>query len=265
MKQARLAEWILRRTTTPERAEAEIGDLLELRPVKGGLWFWAAVLRLAARQGWRGLLAFLAAFYGAAWGQQALMMRTSGYNSPHPFPSVFPDPIWWLKFLPSYLDWTGTICLALFLYIGIRFGPGDKLVQGAAFLGATIWLVVFFWWQPIVFILACAVSICSGIWALTRKIWHGTLLSIAALALTYVCLVFGGYYLTFLYQKQIAGPLIGTAELHAHPSITWVAFALQIAAFLGFTRVCLLLHRWASVRMRESEPSSKVGDFWPNE
>jgi len=38
MKSAQVAEWLLRRTPTWERAAAEVGDLLELKPLKGSAW-----------------------------------------------------------------------------------------------------------------------------------------------------------------------------------------------------------------------------------
>jgi hypothetical protein len=47
----RLAEWILALVTTPERASATVGDLLEMS--SGVVRFWASVLATAASIAWR--------------------------------------------------------------------------------------------------------------------------------------------------------------------------------------------------------------------
>jgi hypothetical protein len=55
MRNARLAEWILSLVTTPERASATVGDLLEDR--RGVLRFWGALLSAAVALLWRDVLA----------------------------------------------------------------------------------------------------------------------------------------------------------------------------------------------------------------
>ena len=57
MRNARLAEWILSLVTTPERASATVGDLLEDRLHARGLRFWGAVLFAALSLLWRDLAA----------------------------------------------------------------------------------------------------------------------------------------------------------------------------------------------------------------
>jgi hypothetical protein len=42
-----IAQWILRHSATPERAESVIGDLLEQAPQRGAFWFWRSVLQTA--------------------------------------------------------------------------------------------------------------------------------------------------------------------------------------------------------------------------
>jgi hypothetical protein len=57
MRNARLAEWILSLVTTPERASATVGDLLEDRLHAGALRFWGAVLFAAFSLLWRDVVA----------------------------------------------------------------------------------------------------------------------------------------------------------------------------------------------------------------
>jgi hypothetical protein len=53
MRNARLAEWILSLVTTPERASATVGDLLEDRVAPGALRFWTAVVLTSLSLLWR--------------------------------------------------------------------------------------------------------------------------------------------------------------------------------------------------------------------
>ena len=53
MRNARLAEWILSLVTTPERASATVGDLLEDRVAPGALRFWSAVMLTSLSLLWR--------------------------------------------------------------------------------------------------------------------------------------------------------------------------------------------------------------------
>jgi len=57
MRNARLAEWILSLVTTPARAAATVGDLLEDRLHAGALRFWGAVLMTACSLLWRDVMA----------------------------------------------------------------------------------------------------------------------------------------------------------------------------------------------------------------
>ena len=49
----RLAEAVLSVVAPPDRAAAAVGDLLELMPGRGRLWFWKSVLGTALATSWR--------------------------------------------------------------------------------------------------------------------------------------------------------------------------------------------------------------------
>jgi hypothetical protein len=52
MRKADIAEWILSLTTTPERAAATAGDLMEGASARGTLWFWSSLMRTAGGLVW---------------------------------------------------------------------------------------------------------------------------------------------------------------------------------------------------------------------
>jgi len=57
MRKDRIAEWLLDRVTTHERAASTVGDLRETAVTRGGAWFWWSVMRTAASLLWRGMVA----------------------------------------------------------------------------------------------------------------------------------------------------------------------------------------------------------------
>jgi hypothetical protein len=61
--QLRLAEWIVARFTTHERAGAIVGDLMELIPQRGFRWFWVSIARVVFSFAWRFPVAIIGAFF----------------------------------------------------------------------------------------------------------------------------------------------------------------------------------------------------------
>ena len=66
MRKARIAQWILSLVSTPERAAATAGDLIEAAAVRGALWFWASVLGTTSALLWRDFSAEPARMMGLA-------------------------------------------------------------------------------------------------------------------------------------------------------------------------------------------------------
>jgi hypothetical protein len=67
MRDDHLAESILALVTTPDRASAAIGDLMEDLPHRGKSWFWLSTLRTAAGCVWRDVTAVPLRMAGAAF------------------------------------------------------------------------------------------------------------------------------------------------------------------------------------------------------
>jgi hypothetical protein len=67
MRKDRIAEWLLDRVTTHERAASTVGDLRETAASRGGAWFWWSVTRTAVSLLWRGMVADPRAMLGLAF------------------------------------------------------------------------------------------------------------------------------------------------------------------------------------------------------
>jgi hypothetical protein len=83
MHSASIAEWIVARFTSEKRAASIVGDLLELKPQKGPLWFWISLARVIVALGWRRPLASIAAFYAASWAFGGFQMAIWGIHAQH--------------------------------------------------------------------------------------------------------------------------------------------------------------------------------------
>lgn len=58
MPNGALAEWVVGHFTDRDRAASAVGDLLELAPERGSLWFWTSIAGIVLAFNWRRLLAF---------------------------------------------------------------------------------------------------------------------------------------------------------------------------------------------------------------
>jgi hypothetical protein len=74
MRKADIAEGFLSLTTTPERASATAGDLLQEASARGPLWFWSSLFRTTATLAWRN-------FSEAPWGLTKLAMKSMWFGS----------------------------------------------------------------------------------------------------------------------------------------------------------------------------------------
>jgi len=67
MRSARVAEWILSLVTSPDRAAATVGDLMEAANRYGAVWFWTGVLRTAFSTLWQDFAGAPARMMGLAF------------------------------------------------------------------------------------------------------------------------------------------------------------------------------------------------------
>ncbi len=151
MRNGAIAEWIVSRFTSAREAAAVIGDLEELRPRKGVLWFWASLAGFLFFLCWRRLLALLAAFWLSDHFFQVAVLGTKS----HYYPRNVPVLLFLVLAAVSYFLWMTS------LYAAIRYGYFDKTTQMIVRWSAIIGTIFVSWDHPIVvslFIALCGLQ-----------------------------------------------------------------------------------------------------------
>jgi hypothetical protein len=152
MREASIAEWIMRRLTSKERASSIVGDLLETGHLKGSFRFWLAVAGVVLSLAWRPLLAFIAALYAWDWTLRGYMMTSLGIRA------VYRPSAGW-ELLLDVLGTVGSYLWLAAVYMVIRYGVFDRFVQitlaSAILVGANI----CYWWQPMALAMSLAVAV----------------------------------------------------------------------------------------------------------
>ena len=156
MRSHAVAEWIVGRFTNKSRAASILGDLEELKPQKGRLWFWLSFVRVVFSLAWRRPIAFVAAVLATfVWvlGDMSLVVpiwRSHGYK--------LPDHPW--VFASNAFSTIGAVLLTVLMYSAIRYGFRDGVTRLALVLTPVVTATtIYCWWHSAVL----AVSIVAGI------------------------------------------------------------------------------------------------------
>jgi len=238
MHSASMAEWIVARFTSEKRAASIVGDLLELQPHKGPLWFWLSVSGVVLALVWRRPLAFIAAIYAGGWAFGGFQMAITGVHAQHR-PPEYP---WMPVFM--VLSAAATILLTLLVYAAIRYGFRDRVAQLALALTALAAAVIYFWWLPTILAGCIALSIC----VMVTSILSSERRRAALVVLLVVVVGFGGgllaIYLATQYQHFIIPGQAGDREMREHPSVGWMSFCSLLMAAWMITTACSRMHNW---------------------
>jgi hypothetical protein len=250
MPSASIAEWMVSRFTGRKRAASIVGDLLELKPQKGSLWFWLSLARVVIALAWRRPLAFVAAFMFGAWACAGLQSTESlGINSmlSHQFPWM---NLFWTLF---YMLWF------VLVYTAIRYGLRDRVAQLAFALTALTTALVYYGRQPAVLVPCLAVSVfvvVASIWSRERRRAAQVLLVVALVgfAVGLPAMRVADQYLNFIVPmpRRVEGM---QAQIQAHPSVSWVYLTMIFATVWMMTIACSRMHNWL---MRNHLPDSKI-------
>lgn len=167
MPSASIAEWIVGRFTSKKRATSVVGDLVELQPQKGLLWFWASLARIVVSLSWRRILGFVAAYFFVA----ACYLRGWGFGGKYG-PDRPPEHLWrptiallslfgtlWTPLI-SVLSFVGIFLWMTLIYAAIRYGTQDRVTQLSLASTGLITAVVFYWWQPVILYVCLCLSLC---------------------------------------------------------------------------------------------------------
>jgi hypothetical protein len=238
MRSVSIAEWMLRRVTTKDRAASIIGDLIEVKSQRGALRFWLSIAGVLFAIAWNWPLAFLAAFYGANWAFYRLQLSAFGM----PFDSPHRASITWEPAL-NLLLCLSTVLWMIAMYATTRYGLRDRMAQLALASASITSLIVCYWWQPLV-LTACITLSFIGIFltlrtAAGRRLTLATMITVAAGFASGSLMLFLGA----IYQHWVIPGPTGDRELRAHPSVGWLVFSLWGLAVFATTRTCSLLHQ----------------------
>lgn len=173
MREASIAEWLVARLTHRERAEAIVGDLIEMRAEKGSAWFWLSISRIIFSLGWRSPVALAGAFWfmGQCFKYFTLLYYAFAFRH-----RVLPGSNRAITFAFA-ID-----ALIAFVapYAAVRFGPKDLFTRVSLTFGVVITALLLFWWIPGVAIGGTAATL--GIFAggILSNRWRRALLAFLA-------------------------------------------------------------------------------------
>lgn len=216
-----IAEWIISRCTSKERAASIAGDLIEIRSQKGDRWFWLSLAGTVVSLVWRRPFAFVAALYAGTWAYSAFQMAVFGIHAEHPLQEL----VW----MPSFnlLIGIAAILWAVLLYGAIRYGLTDRTTQLTLTLTVLVTAMIYFWWQPVVLAMCIAASIVVAAISISVRERRGAIFALtAAVGAGVGTSMLAG----FLDLRRLAyAGLIGDRELRMHPSIAWIDFCGLLA------------------------------------
>lgn len=142
MRSAGVAEWMLARWMSKDRAMGVVGDLEETAVGRGRVWFWRSVMGVLVATAWRPVAGYVAAVVGV--GALRVLVSYHFVARAKVHPPTTAQVVWGAMPVPITLLWF------VALYGLIRFGWKDvvtRLAAGYALLGG---IMVYFCWQPAV-------------------------------------------------------------------------------------------------------------------
>jgi hypothetical protein len=238
MHSSSIAEWIVARFTDEQRAVSMVGDLVELEPQKGPLWFWLSLIRVVISLAWRRSLAFIVAPYAGLWmlGKLAAALQNSYLRHAPPGTWGVPGN---LQLLPI----VGAFLWILLPYTAIRYGVRDRLTQLVLALVGMITAVVYGWGQPIALAVCIALGVCVLAASAIGREYRRAVMVLLVAWLT----GFGSWmlamFLAYEYRRHVY-PGSSLGELREHPSIGWVSLGLLMITGWMITTACSRMHHW---------------------
>jgi hypothetical protein len=239
MHSSSIAEWIVARFTDKQRAVSMVGDLVELEPQKGLLWFWLSLVRVVISLAWRRSLAFIVAPYAGLWmlGKLAAALQNSYLRHAPPGTWGVPGNLHSLPIVGAFL-WI------MLLYTTIQYGVRDRLTQLVLALVGMITAVVYGWGQPIALAVCVALGVCVlAASAICREYRRAVMVLLVAWLTG-----FGSWmlamFLAYRYQHHVHPGLLGDREMREHPSIWWVSLGLLMINGWMITTACSRMHHW---------------------
>lgn len=216
-----------------------VGDLVELEPQKGLLWFWLSLVRVVISLAWRRSLAFIVAPYAGLWILGKLTAALQDAYMRHAPPGT-----WGVPGNLHSLPIVGGFLWMMLLYTAIRYGVRDRVTQFVLGLAGMIAAVIYGWGQPIALAVCIALGICVlAALAIGRGYRKAAMVLFVAGVTGFSSLTLS-MFLAIRYQRHIYPGLLGSRELREHPSIGWVSFGLLMMTGWMITTACARMHHW---------------------
>jgi hypothetical protein len=235
MRKASVAEWIVSRFTSKERATSIVGDFVELESQKGAMWFWLSIAGVLLSLCWRRALGLIAVLYASGWTYAHFQMTLFEIHSPH-------RPLGlWLEAL-LVLAFVGNLFWMIFIYAAISYGVRDRATQMSFLWTVVMTSIMIFWFKPTVLAACFALGLTLAWSSISTLENRKAMLVLTATTVTgvisaLVAAYAGGRYQHFVYP----GPL-GAKELAEHPSIVWVHICLLLIIVWNTTTVYSRMH-----------------------
>lgn len=250
MRNAFFAEWLIARFTGRERAAAAVGDLLELVPERGPLWFWSGVAGIVLAVTWRRLLGFAAGYscisliqwwITAAARRAVLHWEIAGAHGLPALP-LHRDPAF-----ATVATLAGFVSVAA-AYAVICYGFRDEFARLALALSAPS-LILMFYWSQLAMVLSASGVLAVLIYFVAARQRRGATLGLAAALIAGYC---GFRFILYLWPWYLQlVPLSPLGYSLSAASLPVLAVILQVAACDWTRRLVLDRTRGA----RETQPA----------
>ncbi len=226
-----------------------VGDLVEIERQKGKLWFWLSVAGVALSLFWRRPIAFVVAFFAAAWMFGRFEMAIIGMNAQHR------PPEFWMPVF-NILWFVGSILWAVSLYAAIRYGLQERSAQLALGFAGLVTAVIYLWWLPAVLVacIAAALVIATAS-VLNGKLRKEMLVVLVAVSLGYVALYLA-MFPVWVYQHSHW--IWGSEEMRAHSVFWgWLDFCVIVLSLWATTTAWSRMRGWL-MRSQSLESRSEM-------
>jgi hypothetical protein len=240
VRSAWIAERLIGCFTGKQRASAAVGDLVEMRPEKGALWFWIGILGILFSLTWRRSVGFVAALFVGTRLLGVFEMRLFGIHTEHR-PPEYP---WMPVFL--ILSAAGVVLCMMLVYSAIRYGLRDKLTQLVLVWAGLITLFIYEWWRPVVLVTCIALAVVVTATSVIKSDRRKALLAIWVPVACVFASWWPATYVEYRYEQLFRRGPWGDVELRAHPSVLWVVLIMYVLMVCIATVAFSRMRRWAS-------------------
>jgi len=222
------AEWILGRFTSVEKAASLVGDLEELEPQKGGLWFWSSLIMVLVALCWRRMVAIIVASCMAMRIFEGLLFVAAGAIS-HPRRQ---EP--WITALLVFYAADAFLWTA-FIFAAIRNGVRDRMTQLAFLWAALIAAAMVSWEHRSLFLFTAGLGVVLICISIARpqnrsRVWG------------LVATVAGGFAIFLLDAALLQ--ISGLQGIQEHSQVSWRFALLTFLSGWIVMSIFSRVHRW---------------------